>query len=76
MGIEGRVFVKFVVELNGAISFPEIVKGINKECDEEALRVIGKAPKWKPASYQGRTVRQAFTLPLTFKLTDPVIKKK
>ncbi|MBS1507099.1 MAG: TonB family protein [Bacteroidetes bacterium] len=70
MGLEGKVFVKFVIEPTGAISNVEVVKGFNGECDKEAVRVLSIAPKWKPGKQSGRAVRQAYTLPLTFKLSE------
>jgi len=70
MGLEGKVFVKFVIEPTGAISNVEIVKGFNGECDKEAQRVLSIAPKWKPGRQSGRAVRQAYTLPIAFKLAE------
>ena len=45
-GIEGRVFVEFVVEKNGTVSQLKVVKGIDKACDQEALRLIKSFAKW------------------------------
>ncbi len=70
MGMEGKVFVKFVIEPTGVISSIEVVKGFNGECDKEAARVISIAPRWKPGKQSGRPVRQAYTLPITFKLSE------
>jgi len=70
MGLEGKVFVKFVIEPTGVISNVEIVKGFNGECDKEAQRVLTIAPKWKPGRQSGRAVRQAYTLPIAFKLAE------
>jgi protein TonB len=70
MGLEGKVFVKFVIEPTGVISNVEIVKGFNGECDKEAQRVLSIAPKWKPGRQSGRAVRQAYTLPIAFKLAE------
>ncbi|HLZ16059.1 MAG TPA: energy transducer TonB [Cyclobacteriaceae bacterium] len=70
MGMEGKVFVKFVIEPNGAISNVEVVKGFNGECDNEAKRVLTIAPKWKPGRQSGRAVRQAYTLPIAFKIAE------
>jgi TonB family protein len=68
--IEGKVFVKFVVERSGEITNAEVVKGFDPDCDQEAVRVISQSSKWIPAKKDGRTVRSAFTLPIAFKLTD------
>lgn len=68
MGIEGRVFVKFIVDKEGGISNMEIVKGINADLDKEAMRVIKLMPPWKPGKQNGRAVKSQFVLPVYFKL--------
>jgi len=70
MGLEGKVFVKFVIEPTGVISGVEVVKGFNGECDKEAVRVISIMPKWKPGRQSGRAVRQSYQLPIAFKLAE------
>jgi TonB family protein len=69
-GIEGRVFVEFVVERDGSLSGIKAIKGINDECDNEAVRVMQSASAFKPGKQRGRTVRVRMVLPITFKL-DP-----
>ena len=67
--IEGRVYVKFVVEKDGSINKIEIARGCHPELDKEAIRVVKTIPyKFKPAEVNGQAVRSWFTLPLTFKL--------
>lgn len=68
MGVEGRVFVQFVVDKNGNLTDVQAVKGIGAGCDEEAVRVIKNAPKWKPGKQRGKAVRVRMILPITFKL--------
>lgn len=68
MGIEGRVFVQFVIEKDGSITDVKAIKGIGAGCDEEAERVIKEAPKWNPGKQRGRPVRVRMILPITFKL--------
>ncbi len=68
MGIEGKVFVQFVIDKNGNITEVQAVKGIGAGCDEEAARVIKGAPKWKPGKQRGRAVKVRMILPITFKL--------
>lgn len=68
MGIEGKVFVKFIVDKEGAISGMEIMKGINADLDKEAMRVIKLMPPWKPGKQNGRSVKSQFVLPVYFKL--------
>lgn len=66
--IQGRVIVKFVVEKDGSIGAASIVKGVDKDLDREALRVVKKMPKWQPGKNNGVAVRSYFNLPVTFKL--------
>ena len=68
LGIEGKVFVSFVVDENGDISNAMIMKGIHKLCDEEALRVVANAPDWNPGKQRGRAVKVRVTVPLNFTL--------
>ena len=68
MNVEGRVFVQFVVGKDGGISEVEVIKGIGAGCDEEALRVIKKSPKWNPGKQRGNPVRVRMVVPLVFKL--------
>jgi protein TonB len=68
MGIEGKVFVQFVVDKDGTLTEVTAVKGIGAGCDQEAVRVIKGAPKWKPGKQRGRSVKVRMILPITFKL--------
>jgi protein TonB len=68
MGIEGRVFVEFVIGKDGSISEVRAVKGIGAGCDEEAVRIIQSAPNWTPGKQRGKAVKQRMVLPITFKL--------
>ncbi|WP_131458208.1 TonB family protein [Jiulongibacter sediminis] len=68
--IEGRVFVKFVVQKDGSISQTEIMKGLGHGYDEEALRIIKLMPKWKAGTQNGRTVNVWYTLAFSFSLEE------
>ena len=68
MGIEGKVFVRFVVDKEGKLSEVEVVKGIGAGCGEEAVRVIQNSPKWQPGKQRGRKVSVRIVVPLTFTL--------
>lgn len=68
--VQGKVIVKFTVEKDGSISNPVVVRGVDKELDKEALRVVRKMPKWSPGKNNGAAVRSYFTLPVTFKLQN------
>ena len=68
--IQGKVIVKFVVEKDGSIGAATILKGVDKDLDREALRVVKKMPKWQPGKNNGVAVRSYFNLPVTFKLQN------
>lgn len=68
MDIAGSVFVEFVVNAEGDISDARVIKGIGGGCDEEALRVISKMPRWRAGKQNGKAVRVKFVLPLKFVL--------
>lgn len=68
--VQGRVIVKFVVEKDGSIGTATILKGVDKDLDREALRVVKKMPKWQPGKNNGVAVRSYFNLPVVFKLQN------
>ncbi len=70
MGIEGRVYVQFVVDKDGSVTEVTAVKGIGAGCDEEAERVLRTAPKFKPGKQRGRAVKVRMVLPIIFKLSN------
>lgn len=67
-GISGQVIIKFVVEKDGRITHPEIIKHVDKDLDREALRALKWMPKWIPAKNNGETVRAYHILPVNFNL--------
>lgn len=67
-GIQGKVYVSFVVNTDGTLTDVQTMKGIGFGCDEEALRVIRQMPRWKPGRQAGRAVRVKFNLPVAFTL--------
>ncbi|PWJ43051.1 energy transducer TonB [Sediminitomix flava] len=66
MGVEGKVYVHFVVDKTGALTDVRIARGIGAGCDEEAIRVVKKAPKWTPGRQRGKAVKQRIILPVNF----------
>lgn len=68
MGVEGKVYIQFVVEKDGSITDIKVLKGIGSGCDEEAVRVLKAAPKWKPGKQRGVPVRVRRSIPIVFKL--------
>jgi len=69
-GVEGRVDVQFVVEKDGSLSEVTAIKGIGAGCDEEAVRVLQNAPRFKPGSQNGKPVRVRMVVPITFALNE------
>ena len=69
-GIQGRVFISFVIEKDGSVSNVKVVRGIGGGCDEEAARVIAGMPKWQPGMQKGKPVRVNYMMPVFFKLTE------
>ncbi len=68
LGIQGKVFVTFVVEVDGSITDVRVLRGIGGGCDEEAIRVVKAMPKWVPGKQRGVPVRVQFNLPIKFTL--------
>jgi protein TonB len=68
LGLQGKVFVQFVVEKDGRITNVKVVRGVSEDCDAEAARVVKKMPKWQPGKQRGKAVRTQFTLPVNFVL--------
>ena len=69
-GIEGRVFISFIIEKDGSVSNAKVVRGIGGGCDEEAIRVISAMPKWKPGRKNGKPVRVSYMMPIHFKIGE------
>jgi len=67
-GIQGTVFVTFVVERDGSVTDVRILRGIGGGCDEEAVRVVQNMPRWNPGRQRGQPVRVQFNMPIRFVL--------
>ena len=67
-GVQGKVFVQFVVEKDGSVSNIKVVRGVDASLDKEAVRVVSVMPKWKPGKQRGKAVRVAYTLPIAFQI--------
>ncbi|TVR34721.1 MAG: energy transducer TonB [Balneolaceae bacterium] len=68
-GIEGRVFIQFIVNERGEVEDPQVIRGIGGGADEEALRVVSQA-KFTPGMQRGRPVRVQYSLPIFFRLQN------
>ena len=67
-GIEGKVFIGFVVNTDGRLSDFQVLKGIKGGCNEEAIRVLSNGPAWNPAKQNGVGVKQRMVMPITYSL--------
>ena len=67
-GVQGRVIVQFVVNTDGTIVEPVVMRGVDPYLDKEALRVIKMMPKWSPGKQRGKPVRVKYTVPVMFRL--------
>ena len=67
-GIQGKVYIQFVVNKDGSIVDPKIIRSADASLDKEAMRVVQAMPKWTPGRQRGKAVRVRFTLPVTFRL--------
>ena len=66
--ITGKVYVSFIVDKQGNVTNVKIVRGVDKNLDAEALRVVSSLPKYKPGKQRGKPVRVMFTIPINFTL--------
>ncbi len=67
-GIQGKVYVTFVVGKDGSVSNATIARGVDPSLDKEALRVVNKLPKWKAGKQRGKPVNVSYTVPINFVL--------
>ena len=67
-GVQGKVYVQFVVEPDGSVGDVTVLRGVGGECDDEALRVVKSMPKWQPATFKGNPVRSKYVMPIYYTL--------
>lgn len=65
---QGKAYVRFTIEKDGSISNVEVIKGVDKFIDKEAMKVVNSMPKWNAGKQLNKPVRVSFVLPLDFKL--------
>jgi len=68
MSEQGKVYLSFVVEKDGTITNVQVIKGISRDLDNEAKRLIRTMPKWNSGESKGLKVRSTFTMPISFEL--------
>ncbi|MFK7924295.1 MAG: energy transducer TonB [Bacteroidia bacterium] len=69
-GVDGQVFVRFVVRADGSLTDITVFRGLGHGCDEEAIRLVRNMPSWEPGLYQGREVAVYKEIPITFHLVE------
>lgn len=69
-GVDGTVYVEFVIEIDGSISNVSIARGVCSDLDKEAMRVIENMPKWNPGKQMGKPVRVRYWKPIKFSISD------
>ena len=67
-GIQGRVFITFVVETNGTVSGVNVTRSVDQLLDEAAKEAVAASPKWEPGMQRGRPVRVRYSIPIIFQL--------
>ena len=67
-GTQGRVTVQFIIDKEGNVTNPKVLRSVDKDLDAEAIRLVGAMPKWKPGVQKGKAVAVKYTLPVVFKL--------
>ena len=74
-GTQGRVTVQFVVDKDGSIKEPKLLRSVDKDMNAEALRLISSMPKWKPGRQKGQPVAVKYTAPVMFRLDNDKLEK-
>jgi len=69
-GIQGTVYVRFVVSVDGSVTDVKIGKGVDQTLDDEVLRVVKILPKWRPGKQIGMPVKVSYEIPVRFRIPD------
>jgi len=67
-GIQGKVYITFIVETDGTVSDVKVAKGVDPLIDGEAVKAVKSSPKWAPGKLRGMTVRVSYIIMLDFQL--------
>ena len=66
--IQGAVLAEFVIDAEGKVTAPQIIRSLSPECDREVIRVINLMPAWTPGQQEGKAVNVKFTIPIMYRL--------
>jgi len=69
-GVDGRVFVSFIIDRDGNIKSAEVIRGLSADCDAEALRLVKAMPRWEPGRFNNMPVAVKMVLPIRFVVTQ------
>jgi len=67
-GINGSVWIQFIIDEDGTLSQAKILRGVDPLLDAEALRAARSSPKWTPGKHSGKPVKVSYTIPLRFRI--------
>lgn len=67
-GIQGRVMVDFIIDKDGKVTDVRVVRSVDPDLDDEAVRIVSASPKWRPGKMAGNKVRTSITIPVEFRL--------
>jgi protein TonB len=67
-GVEGKVYVQIMIEADGTVTHPKIIRSVSKELDDEAIRAVSSSPRWKPGIQNSQPVKCLFTVPISFSI--------
>ncbi len=67
-GVQGKVFVQFVIGKDGKVGDVQVIRGVDPSLDKEAVRIIQSMPAWKPGKQRGKPVKVSFQVPINFRL--------
>lgn len=67
-GLQGNVIVQIIIDKDGSVTKPKIIRSLEPSLDNEALRIIGLMPKWKPGKQREKVLKVRYTFPIQFKI--------
>ncbi len=68
--VEGKVYVRAIIDEDGRVLLPEVIRGIGAGCDREVIRIFNAMPKWNPGQRNGRNVPTRIAMAIEFSLTN------
>ena len=72
MGVEGTVFIQFILTEEGAVTECAVLRSIDPDMDQESLKAVCNLKNWTPGKFQGKPVKYRVVVPVSFKLADSI----